>query len=156
MIECDGLPLLEAVTGLTFRAVAAVMDILYFMAIDASVRQVFVALADVTDGALNLGMCAVERKFGLAVIEGFGFRPCRFIVTCRAFLAEPAFMGIVFFMTIETPRRGFAIHLPLGVATLAWRCRVCAFEFEVGWCVVERFLVELHDIGAAALVVGVA
>ena len=101
MIEFDGFPFLSTVTGLAFRAIAALVNILNFVAVCAGVGNVFVALANVANRAWHLGVRAVERKLGFAVVEGLGFSPSIFGVARGAFLSECAFMGIVLFVASE-------------------------------------------------------
>ena len=78
MIEFNGFPFFRAVTGLAFRAIAALVNILDFVAIGTGVRQVFVALANMTNRAWHLGVCAVERELGFAMVKGLWFSPSVF------------------------------------------------------------------------------
>ena len=78
VIEFNGFPFFRAVTGLAFRAIAALVNILDFVAIGTGVRQVFVALANMTNRAWHLGVCAVERELGFAMVKGLWFSPSVF------------------------------------------------------------------------------
>jgi len=77
-------------------------------------------------------------------------------MTLRALLAERAFMRFGFLMAGDA----LAGRLPeLLVRFMAASARdrfVRAFQIEIGEPVAERFFVELHHIGVAAFVVGMA
>ncbi len=62
VVEAYGLPLFWRMTGLAFLAIPAAMDILNLVAINASVRQVFVAFTNVAHGAFDGFMCPFEGK----------------------------------------------------------------------------------------------
>lgn len=65
VIEADGFPFFRRVAGLALLPVAASVDVLQLMAINAGVRQILVALADMTSGAFDVFVRAFERKLGL-------------------------------------------------------------------------------------------
>lgn len=99
MIESDHRPFLHRVAGLALDPVTAIMDVLCLVTTSARPRQVLIAFADMTDGALHVFVCPFEGKLGLGVIKGFGLMPADFFVTARAILAQFAFVRVVFFMT---------------------------------------------------------
>lgn len=61
--------------GLAFLAVTARMNVLQLMAIDAGVRQILVALADMACGAFDVFVGTFKRKLGFGMIKGFLFAP---------------------------------------------------------------------------------
>ena len=119
-------------------------------------RQVLVALADMAGGAGDLGMCADQREPRLGVVERLDAPPCLLAVAAVAFLAEPPFVRVRSLVTVEALARCVAEFHGRAMAPLA-ACRlVRALELEVRESMIERLPVELDDVGAAALVIGMA
>lgn len=73
-----------------------------------------------------------------------------------AFLAERAFMRLVFLVAGNALALRFPEFLLRLMAAIAGERLVRAFQIEIGEFVGERFLVELHYIGVSAFVIGVA
>ena len=69
MVEADGLPTALIVTSLAFGAVPATMDVLYLVTPNARRGEAAIALACVTNGAVDILVRTLERELGLAVIE---------------------------------------------------------------------------------------
>ena len=108
MIEADRGPLVLVVATFALRAVPSGVDVLNLVAIDARCTDSLVALADMAGGACHVAVRALERKFGLVVIERRHATPCRLAVAIVARLTKTALVRIVCLMTIETASWGVA------------------------------------------------
>ena len=141
---------------LHFGAVFALMNVLKLMAGRASQRHAFVFLVGVAGGAGHLLMPARQREFGLRVVERAHFGPALLAVAALAVIAEAALMLVVGLVAADAlAGRVPELHIRL-VAAVASGLLVAANKREIRQGVIEGFLVELHDVGGAALMVGMA
>lgn len=69
VVEVDGFPLGCRMTRSAFLSVATSVHVLNLVAVDTKPRQVFVAFANMADGALNVVVCALKWELGLGMIE---------------------------------------------------------------------------------------
>ena len=155
VIEFGILPLLLVVAGLARRAETPLVNVLDDMAIVAACRQAAVDFAKVAGRAAYILMFAAKRELRLGMIEGDGVPPGCIAVACLAFLAEIAAVRLIGFMTRETGGGGLRPALALDVTAAAGNLVVRSAQREVGNRMVESCGVDFHDVGVAALVVGV-
>jgi hypothetical protein len=156
MIEENRLPLVLVVAGLAFTAVSSGMSILNPVAIDACGTDPFIAFAYVARGADDGTVCASERKLGLVMVVRFDATPCRFAVAIVARFAEAPFVRIIRLMTVETASRRVAELYGLRVTAPALHRFVSIVQLEIRESVVERFAIELDDVGISPLVISMA
>ena len=156
VIEGNRGPFGGGVAGLALLPVAAGVLVLHGVARDAGRADAFVFLAGVTGRAGDIAMCAHQREFGLGMIERLGRPPALVAVAVLAVFAEAALVRLDGAMATDAGTRGLAELLFRRVtAVTPYRC-MGAGQLEVGAHVIERFAVELDDVGAAAFVIGVA
>jgi len=98
---------------------------------------------------------AGQRKLGLGVIVALDFAPAVGVVAGRALAPEPPAVGFVLAVAVHARGGCLAEFFLLLVATVALRERVLALQLEIGESVIECGRVEPHDIGIAALMIGV-
>lgn len=156
MVESDHVPFLRAVALVTFCAIAPAMHILQLVAIAANHADALIAFTGMAGFAVDFLMSSDQLEFRLRMIVWFDVVPGVFIMAALAFLTELSFMRFVRLMTIDAKVRRFPICDISLMTTLAARGSVCAFQAEIGKVVIEGFAVELHDIGIASLVLGMA
>ena len=100
-------------------------------------------------------MRAFERKLCRVVVERLDARPGVLAVAALARYTEPALVRIDRLMTIDASA-GHAAELGGGCVTPAAGDRgVSALQREIGKVVIERLTIELDDVRAAPLVIGV-
>ena len=75
VVEANGCPTLRRVAGLAFCAVSAAMRIAEPVATHAGGVNTLPLLGGMAGPASNVLVCASEREFGLAVVEGLGAAP---------------------------------------------------------------------------------
>ena len=101
-------------------------------------------------------VCTHERKAGLAVVERLDAAPGFLAVASVALLAETPLMGIGGLVAVEAPSWRFSELHGLHMTTVATCRLVGAPQIEVRESVIERFPVELDDVGISPLVIRVA
>jgi hypothetical protein len=131
VIEADRLPLCRGVACGAFLPVATGVDILNFVAIKASPRQVFIPLTYMTDGAPHIAMCTLERELGLAVIEGLLLGPGLLGMAGSAVRPKTTLVNIVGLMAGDTGARRFAVLFFGGMALAALHRFVGAAQFKI-------------------------
>ena len=123
------------------------------VAADTGLRRLFVVAAYMAGVASHSPVRAGQLEARFVMIE-FSAGPTRRTVTLAARLAELPAVHVVGLVAIDTVRRSFA-PCPDLVATVARERGMRALEREVGQVVVELPAAQLHDVGFAALVLGV-
>ena len=91
--------------------------------------------------ACRLGVSANKRKARFGVVEGANAVPALLAVAALALIAEPAFMRIFDFMTIDATAGRFAEFNALCMTAFAGHGFVAADELEIREKVIERFLI---------------
>ena len=113
-------------------------------------------LAGMASGATDVLMGAYKGELRLGMIERFDRAPGFLAVAAIATHAQPPLVRIVGLVTIDATTGGGAIfHFRL-VATVAGSRRMGAFQFKIGRCVIEGLAVQLDDVDATSLVIGMA
>ena len=156
MIEVHRLPGLRGMTGLALCAVSPAMRVLQAVACTASSGQVLVALTDMTCGTGDFGMGADQGEPRLGMIERLDAPPVFLAVAALAFLAQPAFVRVRRLVAIEALARGCSEFDRRKMAALAARRLMCSFELEVRESMIECLSIELDNVRATALVIGMA
>jgi len=101
-------------------------------------------------------VCTLERKLGGVVVERLDLAPFGFAVAIVAFFAKAPLMRIFRFMTVEAASGRLAKFHRWQVAPCARHRLVRVAELEIRECMIERLAVQLHDVGIASLVIGMA
>ena len=156
MIEVNRAPLDLVVAGLAFGAIPCGVHVLNPVAIDARGANPFVAFADMARGADDGAMCALKRELGLVVVERFDPRPCCLSMTVVARFPKATLVRIVRFVTVEAASGRVTEFYRLSVTAVTPHGFMRVAQFEICKGVVERFTIELDDIGVSSLVIGVA
>lgn len=99
---------------------------------------------------------ALQRESRFAVIERLCLAPFCGGMTAVAAFSQPALMWVELLVTVEADRRCLAKSLLFRMASVAWDALVRVDQLEIRLIVVECLSVELIDVGAASLVLGVA
>ncbi len=154
VIEPDFLPRLGGMACLAFGAVPPAVHVLHRMAVGARGRQPFVDLAYMAGCASDFGVGPQKGKFGFAVIKWLRLLPCHLAMATLTRVAEIPFVGVVLLVTSDALNRGIAELHGWRMATGATRALVCPLDLEVCELVLERFPIELHDVGASTLMIG--
>jgi len=155
VIEARVVPAFRAVTVAAFVAATALMCVILGMAVVALGRRVLERIVLMAIKAGRLQVFANQRITGRFMIE-FDVLPFHRRMTIAARLAKRAAVRIVFFVTRVTVVRGVAVLLVSSVARGALIFGVFAEQRKVREIVIEVGFVELHDIGIATLVIGMA
>jgi len=155
VVEADPRPFLRPMAGLAFFAVPAAVNVLYLVAGYACCRDLLVFLPDMTSGAIHLAMCPDQRKFRSVVVKCLDPRPTLFIVAAIARASQAAFVRIDLLMTGDAIRRSASHWLSACVTTVARDRNMTPREGEIGPIVIKRLAIQLYDIGARPLMVGV-
>ncbi len=155
VIERGTLPLRGHMTAPAIRAAAAAMHVIRGVAAIAGRWSGLVAAADVAGIATYGLMSARQCKVGRAVIE-LAAAPVPGAVTIGAGLRELSVMRIVRLVTAGTARDDAAPWRMRLVALLAGQSGMGVVQGKVSEPVIEMRRIELHDVGAAALVIGMA
>jgi hypothetical protein len=108
VVEENPVPFILFVAGLAFGAVAAEVNVLYRVAIDARGADPLVSFADVARGAGNAAVRTLQRELGLVMVEPLDANPCGFAMTVVTCLPKTPFMRINRLVTIEAASRGLA------------------------------------------------
>jgi hypothetical protein len=154
VIESNRFPGLHAVARLAFGAMATSMRILNLVAGHARRREPLVALAGMACCASNLGVGALQGKFGPRVIERLHPPPGLFAVAGFAAFTQPPLVGIDRLMAIETSAgRGPKLDARRMTAFTAGGF-VGSLELKICEGVIEHLTIELDDISRPALVIG--
>ena len=156
MIEANRAPLVLVVAGLAFGAVSSGVNILNPMAIDARGADPFVAFANMARGAEDGAMCALEREFGLVMIERLDTTPRRLGMTIVTCLSKASLVRIVRLVTVEAASGRVAELYILQMTAAARHGFVGIAQLEIRKGVVEGFAIELDDVGVSSLVIGMA
>ncbi len=155
VIECCFLPFHLIVARVAFLTVSGAVNILQLMTGDAALREVLVYLARMTGLAGDILMRAFQRKFRLAVIEWLRVAPFCRRMAGLAFFAESAFVAVVFLVAVKADRGRLMKRLFSRMARLAGDRLMGIDELKIRQIVIETIAVELHDVGRAALMIGV-
>ena len=141
--------------GLALGAKSSTMGVLQPVTCCTGRTEVLVDFAGVTGRAGHRLVRRLERKPGLGVVERLDAAPSLLVVASAAFFAQPPLVGFDRLVTIEAAPGRFSERDRLHMAAVAACGLVSALELEVCERVVECFPVELDDVGASPLVVGV-
>src|SRR3569833_440135 len=134
----------------TLRPLTALMNVIGHVAANALLRRSLVALACVAGGTGHLPMLICEREARLLMIECI-FLPRLGVVTGGALSPQCTVMDIVLAMAVDTSRRRLAIRSIRSMASRAGHGYVGIPERKIRQLVREAGLVELVDVGVAAL-----
>jgi len=156
VIETNRGPLVRLMAGLAFCTVPCGVSILNLVAIDARGANALVAFANMARRADDGSVCPLEPKLSLVVVEWFDATPSRLAVTIVARFPEASLVRFVHFMTVEAASGCVAVLNRWCVASIALNGLVSVTQFEIRERVIERFAIELHDVGFSPLVIGVA
>ena len=102
VVESLAFPVVYGVAAFTRGAKAFGMHILQAVTVAAGLRQILVALTDMTRQAGSLGMSPHKFELCFVVVKSHSLRPVRGVVARRAVFAEIAKMRLVLVMTIKT------------------------------------------------------
>ena len=155
VIEARVVPAFRAVTVAAIVAATALVCIVLGMAVVALGRCILEGVVLMAVQAGGLQVFANQRITSRFMIE-FDVLPFHRRMTIAARLAKRAAVRIVFFVTRVAVVRGVAVLLVSGVARGAFIFGVFAEQRKVREIVIEVGFVELHDIGIATLVIGMA
>jgi hypothetical protein len=153
VIETGVVPAFRAVTVSALVAAAPFMRVVLGMTVVALGRRVLERVVLMAIEAGGLQVFADQRISGRIMIE-FDVLPFHRRVTIATRRAQRPAVRIVFFVTRVAIVRRVAVLLVSGVARGAFTFGVFAEQWKVREFVVEVSFVELHDIGVAALVIG--
>src|SRR6266404_513450 len=148
-------PLLGNVAFFAVLAPRAPVLIVGGMAAIAGFRRLLVMPCDVTGVARHGLVSARQLEVRLVVIE-LSAGPARRAVAFAARLRELPVVHVVVFVAPDAGRGGLAPGLAFFVACLAGQRRMRLLESEVGEAMIELRAAELHDVGLAALMLGMA
>ena len=138
----------------TLLSAAAVVRVVFGVAVEASRWRALESLVFVATGALGLRMFADKRESGCVVVEfgaGLGNRG----MAVRTLGAHGVAMDVVCLVAGKAVRRGIAMLGTDLVAFAAFGFRMFAEQAKVGQLVIEGVFVELHDIRIPTFMVGV-
>lgn len=156
MIELGILPPCLAMTGLARAAEAALMNVLYGVAIIAGRCLTLVDFAKVTRGTGDTGVLAAQRKRCLAMIKNYRVPPRRYTMTSLAVLSEIALVRLAGIMAAKAGSLGFGPALVLDMTAGAQHVAMRTSQREVRRSVIKNYSIDLYDIGITADVVVVA
>ena len=71
-------------------------------------------------------------------------------------LAQPFLVRVVFVVTVIAFRRCITVFGILLVAAGAGQPQVCTFQWKIGLMMIEGVRVEMHDVGIASYMLGMA
>src|SRR5437588_393967 len=155
VIELRGLPALGDVALGALGAALAVVHVVRLVAGDALLGRVLVAVAEVTGRARRLGVLVAQRKGGLVVVVA-DVPPGALVVAGAAVAPQLPLVRLLFSMTGDAFLLRIAKELAGGVTALAHHIDVRAAQRIVGVLVIELLVAQLHDVGGAAEMLGVA
>jgi hypothetical protein len=156
VIELDGWPSLRRVASLAFGTIPSAMDVLQAVAGDAGCRQILIAFTDMAGRADHFSVRAFERKLRFRMVERFGAPPRLFTVASITFLTKVALVRIGFLVAADALTGRIAELYSGHMAPRATDLPMGPFDFEIREGVVECLPVQLDNIHAASLVVGMA
>lgn len=156
VIEANRGPLVRLMAGLAFCAVPCGVSILNLVAIDARGANALVAFANMARRADDGAVCSLQPKLSLVVVEWLDATPSRLAVTILARFPEASLVRFVHFMTVEAASWRVAELNRWCVASIAPNGLMGVTQFEIRERVIERFAIELHDVGFSPLVISVA
>src|SRR5205823_5803873 len=152
VVEARRLPFLAAVAD---AAVLAEVHVVRLVAGDALLGRPLVAVAEVTGRAGRLGVLVAQRKGGLVVVVA-DVPPGALVVAGAAVASELPLVRLLFSMTGDAFLLRIAKGLAGCVTALAHHVEVRAAQRIVGVLVIELLVAQLHDVGGAAEMLGVA
>ena len=145
----------RAVAILALLAALALVDVVIGVAARTRRRRVLKGLIFVTTKASGIEVLANQRKGGRVMFE-FHVEPAGWRMAIAALGAEVVLMHVIGFVTAMAVLRRFPVSHVGFVALIALRICMRAEQSEVGVAVIESELVELHNVGVAPLMIGVA
>jgi hypothetical protein len=155
MVELRRLPFFGDVALAAVIAARSAMLIVGFMAAYAGLGRLLVAPSDVARVARHGHVRAGQFEIRLVMVE-FAAGPAQGAVTFAARLRELFVVDVVVLVAAGAGRGSFAPRLGCLVATFAVERGMRSLEREVGEAMIELRAAELHDVGVAALVFGMA
>lgn len=109
-----------------------------------------------TDVARHLLMWPGKSKARFVVVKNLLLQPCILGMTRAALPAEIPFVLVISFVTSKARRRRLAVRRLRLVTLPTLHCLMCTVQREIRGGMIEHGCIELHDIGFAAFVIGVA
>jgi hypothetical protein len=155
MVEANRAPLVVLMAGLALCTVSSTVDVLNLVTIDACSANSLIAFAAVTRRTCNVTMRAVERELGLVVVVRFDSTPCRLAVAVLAHFAKATLVRIIRLVAVEAASGRIAKLHGLHMTTAAYHSLMRVAQLEIRKCVIERFAIQVHDVGISPLVIGV-
>ncbi len=155
MVEANRAPFVLVMASFALCAIPSAVDVLNLVASDARGANSLIAFAPVARRACNAAMRVPKWEFGLVVVVRFDARPCRLAMAVLANFPQASLMWITRLMAVEAARRRIAKLHRLRVATAAEYGLMRIAQLEIRKGVIERFAIELHDVGISPLVIGV-
>jgi hypothetical protein len=156
VIEEHGLPEILVVAVLAFGTITAAVNVLNLMTSHAGRRNIGISLAGMARRAIDRSMRSSQREFGGVMIECLNVQPAIVAVALLTLLAELTFVRVKRPVTIKAKTWGVPKLDGLEMTIAAGHRLVRALQAEVRQRVVERLAIKLNNIGASALVVGMA
>jgi hypothetical protein len=156
VIEPRLFPVILPVTRFTFAPVAASVNILNFVACDASRADTAVSLAGMTERTFNGLVGPFEWKLCFGMVEDLDASPIILAVAALARFAKSTLMRIDRFMTIHAPA-GRTAEFSRGIVTLVAGNRdVSIVEREIREAMIKCLAIELNNVSPPTLVISVA
>ena len=132
----------------------SLMNIVESVTGETFLRCIFVTLIGMTAVARHLLVFSRQPEFGFVVVEPSP-TPRPFGMAFGAGFSQPAEVGVVFFMTIDTTRGGFPVFFTGSMAMAALDGTMLALEDEIRGFMIEDFQVQLNNVCGPAFMVGV-
>jgi hypothetical protein len=155
MIERGPAPFGRVVARSAVRATAAPVNIVGAVAGHTRFRQSLPDFVDVTPLADHIDVRPAQIERSLRMIETNVGPGTVFAMATGAFFAESFHVGLCLTMTCNALDRGFSERLALHVTGTAVPTDVAAPERKIRSIVIERRTIQTHDVGVAALMLGV-
>lgn len=155
MVEDRGPPLRRLMARAAPRSEAASVGIVQTMAGSTVVRRSLIALVGMAQTAVDFAMPTHQGEVGRGVVE-LPFRPGLLGVTVGTVDPEPSLVDVVASMAVGAVGWSISVGCAGAVTVAAGDPSMGALQGEVGWLVIERLLVQAHNVGVTAFVLGVA
>jgi hypothetical protein len=156
VVEANRAPLILLMARLALGAVPSAVGVLNLVAIETRGANSFVMFAAMARGTSHGAMRAAERKLGLVVVVRFDATPCRLAMAVLAHFAKATLVRIIRLVAVEAAPGCVAKLHRLYMTAGARHSLMRVAQLEIRKCVIERFAIELHDVGISPLVIGVA
>jgi hypothetical protein len=154
MIKPNITPGGRLMTRITLGPIPTLVDIARAVTVSTPHRQTLVALTGVARTTTCLDMGAGQRKLGRFMIERLGLVPYFRSVAAATLRAELTLVGINRAVTIDTGTLRLSEFFACLMAAITRHGPVLTNKRKIGQSVIKRRRIELHNIGLAALVIG--